>query len=383
MAVSKRLRAEIFRRDNHTCQSCGATAPDVKLEPDHVIPVTLGGSDDPSNLQTLCESCNAGKSATPPDAAVVAQVSEQALRWVAAQSQAAKTMLADLQTVKARRKRFREEWNLWTCGDEHRQFDLPPAWEDSVDRLFAAGVPEEILYECMAAAMRSDMVKAENKFRYMAGAAWKRVEALQEHTYGLLGTSAPQGGQDAPDQSCDVRWALTYLLKAEPDNTYEHYRVIATEYLDVMHQEYSEDHVLVHMALFLVQTREAEAYLASLDSEEAAEWTRVARAAYSRTCPPEKKIVLAAGGWAKAWKEHRVVQPGMCSSAGDHGASCPRRRSFEVTYENCPGCTEKGHACAGGHPLCEEHMELLLAGDLRSLRNGELLVASDFSPMEG
>jgi hypothetical protein len=35
MAVSKRLRHEVFRRDNHTCLYCGHSAPDVKITIDH------------------------------------------------------------------------------------------------------------------------------------------------------------------------------------------------------------------------------------------------------------------------------------------------------------------------------------------------------------
>ncbi len=66
MAVSKRLRYEILRRDNHTCRYCGAAAPDVPLRVDHVTPVALGGSDKPENLVTSCEPCNSGKSSTIP-----------------------------------------------------------------------------------------------------------------------------------------------------------------------------------------------------------------------------------------------------------------------------------------------------------------------------
>lgn len=54
MAVSKRTRYEVLRRDNHTCRYCGGSAPDVRLTVDHVLPVTLGGSDDPSNLVAAC-----------------------------------------------------------------------------------------------------------------------------------------------------------------------------------------------------------------------------------------------------------------------------------------------------------------------------------------
>lgn len=64
MAVSKRLRFEIFRRDSHTCRYCGATAPGTPLRVDHIVPVALGGTDHPSNLVTSCEPCNSGKTST-------------------------------------------------------------------------------------------------------------------------------------------------------------------------------------------------------------------------------------------------------------------------------------------------------------------------------
>lgn len=55
-----RLRAYVFERDNYICGYCGATG---KLECDHKIPVSRGGSDDLSNLVTACFSCNRSKRA--------------------------------------------------------------------------------------------------------------------------------------------------------------------------------------------------------------------------------------------------------------------------------------------------------------------------------
>jgi hypothetical protein len=80
MAVSKRLRYEILRRDNHACRYCGATAPDAKLNVDHVIPQSLGGSDKPDNLVTSCADCNAGKTSSMPNALVVADVDQETFR---------------------------------------------------------------------------------------------------------------------------------------------------------------------------------------------------------------------------------------------------------------------------------------------------------------
>ncbi|MBP8785636.1 MAG: HNH endonuclease [Synergistaceae bacterium] len=53
----------ILARDNWTCCSCGRTAKDgVTLHVDHIHPRSLGGTNDPNNLQTLCLKCNIGKS---------------------------------------------------------------------------------------------------------------------------------------------------------------------------------------------------------------------------------------------------------------------------------------------------------------------------------
>jgi hypothetical protein len=72
MAISKRRRFEILRRDGFTCRYCGRSAPDVVLQIDHVTPRALGGSDHPSNLAAACEDCNQGKAAVPRTAVTLA-----------------------------------------------------------------------------------------------------------------------------------------------------------------------------------------------------------------------------------------------------------------------------------------------------------------------
>lgn len=56
------LRFRILKRDGYRCQLCGRTAQDgVKLEIDHKIARSKGGSDAEDNLWTLCFDCNRGK----------------------------------------------------------------------------------------------------------------------------------------------------------------------------------------------------------------------------------------------------------------------------------------------------------------------------------
>lgn len=59
--ISNKLRFEIFKRDNFTCQYCGEYAPNVILQIDHVIPVSKGGNNSIDNLKTACTKCNSGK----------------------------------------------------------------------------------------------------------------------------------------------------------------------------------------------------------------------------------------------------------------------------------------------------------------------------------
>lgn len=63
-AIRPSVRFNILTRDQYRCVCCGSEAKDgVKLEIDHIIPVSKGGSNQPHNLQTLCTTCNRGKAA--------------------------------------------------------------------------------------------------------------------------------------------------------------------------------------------------------------------------------------------------------------------------------------------------------------------------------
>lgn len=53
------IRHEVFVRDNFTCQYCGAYG--VKLQCDHVHPISKGGASTLDNLKTACMPCNQSK----------------------------------------------------------------------------------------------------------------------------------------------------------------------------------------------------------------------------------------------------------------------------------------------------------------------------------
>ena len=59
--ISGTIRYEILKRAKFRCELCGISAEQKALEVDHIIPRNRGGTDDQSNLQALCYSCNAMK----------------------------------------------------------------------------------------------------------------------------------------------------------------------------------------------------------------------------------------------------------------------------------------------------------------------------------
>jgi len=59
--IHPRLKEKIFNRDNFKCVNCGVSGDFNCLEIDHIIPIRFGGSNEESNLQTLCYRCNMDK----------------------------------------------------------------------------------------------------------------------------------------------------------------------------------------------------------------------------------------------------------------------------------------------------------------------------------
>lgn len=69
--ISKETRAIVLDRDGSTCQMCGAVAGEphpfdptrkTVLTMGHIVDKSMGGTDDPSNLRTICSICNEGAS---------------------------------------------------------------------------------------------------------------------------------------------------------------------------------------------------------------------------------------------------------------------------------------------------------------------------------
>ena len=60
-AVPGSIRQEVLKRAKQRCELCGSSAKDMQIDADHIRPRSKGGSNDITNLQALCRTCNAEK----------------------------------------------------------------------------------------------------------------------------------------------------------------------------------------------------------------------------------------------------------------------------------------------------------------------------------
>lgn len=193
MAVSKRLRYEILRRDNHACRYCGAAAPDVVLHVDHVIPEALGGSSTPENLVTSCADCNLGKSSIPADAAIVDDVRQDATRWATAMEQVSEIRNRQIQDDAELWEWFEGVWCSWK---DWRDNTIPFAHNagTTIRQFLGSGLTKTEIASLVAVAMNANHVNVDSTWKYFCGCAWRRIRENQEMASALIEAEAHKDG---------------------------------------------------------------------------------------------------------------------------------------------------------------------------------------------
>lgn len=194
MAVSKRLRYEVLRRDNHACRYCGAMAPDVRLTIDHVVPVALGGHDDADNLVTACIDCNSGKSATTPDAALVDDVKQDALRWTRAMQIAQQVQMAQREWLLDYTAMVEDAWQGWRSDDE--PLPLPTDWRTTIETFYRYNVTLSDWRYAVRTAMTDPRLDNENRWRFTCGVLWRIIRERTELAGQVLAEDGDLDGTD-------------------------------------------------------------------------------------------------------------------------------------------------------------------------------------------
>lgn len=184
MAVGKRLRFEVFKRDGFQCQYCGRTPPQVVLEPDHVVPVSDGGPDAMENLVAACFDCNRGKSNIPltsvprPLAEVMEEAAERREQLEAYnqmlldQRAAEEERIAELGRHWFNRLVRPKDYGKWVFGHDRAQ---------SI-RTFLRKLPAAVILEAMDAAharKNATLEYDEPCWKYFCGICWNKARELE------------------------------------------------------------------------------------------------------------------------------------------------------------------------------------------------------------
>ena len=183
MAVTKRTRFEVLKRDNYTCRYCRSTENSLTI--DHVTPVALGGSDTPANCVAACKDCNAGKSSTSPDDSLVCDVAEDAVRWAAAVAKYNTDLRASRKKRNAYTAKFKKAWDLWTWGGD-KHLPLPSDWTGTIWSFYASGLPIAELEDAVTISAGNQMVKVDSVFRYMCGVVKNKIERQHEGAAAIV-----------------------------------------------------------------------------------------------------------------------------------------------------------------------------------------------------
>lgn len=182
MSVSKRLRYEVLRRDNHTCRYCGASAPDVRLTVDHVLPVALGGTDDATNLVAACADCNSGKSSSSPDQPLVDQVSDDAIRWAHAMKAAVAHLADDVRGADTYTREVIAGWRRW----DDKLDMLPADFETMCGYWRSLGIPTDVVMNAIDIGWSNTRVSPRHIWRYVIGIMKNRIQKAEDKARELM-----------------------------------------------------------------------------------------------------------------------------------------------------------------------------------------------------
>ena len=171
MAISKKIRFEVFKRDNFTCQYCGKKPPEVVLEIDHILPSSKKGTNEIENLLTSCFDCNRGKGdrkLTEPTEKIKINIGE-----IKEKSEQLEEFYKYQKTIeKLKEKQVKNIANYWSKLWNDKSY-LSSHGENSIRQLLKRFSSLEI----MEAIDISTRIKDDSRaFKYMCGVLWTKLK---------------------------------------------------------------------------------------------------------------------------------------------------------------------------------------------------------------
>ena len=182
-------REQVLERDGYECQFCGVTEEahqerhDRGLAAHHIIPESDGGSDDPENLLTVCQSCHRTLESTHARAVEQMRNEDDA---------------ADLEEVE---KIWRNRWNDWEEYDEQLCdfIDRHPVFSKEIGAYDEGGAARAQGLEAVTRSRRGGAENIDSELRFAAAFGYR--EAVADIVSTLDGhTSIPWGFTDEGDE---------------------------------------------------------------------------------------------------------------------------------------------------------------------------------------
>ena len=172
MSVSKKIRFEVFKRDNFTCGYCGKKPPEVVLEIDHINPKSKGGIDDINNLLSACFDCNRGKKNIKLDK-ISPQLQENLEILKEKEIQLKEYNRFTEKILKRKRKEMEEVNQIYT--NYFPQWKLSEKFIDTSLKRFFNILPKEEIIRAMHIAC-SKINDNEKAINYFCGICWNKIK---------------------------------------------------------------------------------------------------------------------------------------------------------------------------------------------------------------
>ena len=177
IAISKKIRFEIFKRDGFVCHYCGAHPPQVILQVDHIVPVKGDGPNDMDNLVTSCQPCNIGKGARSLSA-IPQTLSAKAKIIAEREAQ----LLGYQEIMDSRRDRIEDE--MWRVAEVIQpgssESGMSRDWLGGIKRFNADLGVNEVLDAAERALDRVSRCGTKSVFRYFCAICWGKIREAQK-----------------------------------------------------------------------------------------------------------------------------------------------------------------------------------------------------------
>lgn len=203
MAVSKRTRYEVLRRDDFTCRYC--RSKDNELHVDHVTPVSLGGDDRPANLVAACKDCNLGKASASPDSATLEHLDEQTIAYEKAR---ALVVARETKKAKAKRKVYKQVTDAWEATAP-RYAEMAPDWRATVSAWIGRGLSTERIIEAIEIASGKGHLPSSAVYPYACKVAWNWLTDLEDEIRAEATPPTVEEGDESPEflRGYDSGWS--------------------------------------------------------------------------------------------------------------------------------------------------------------------------------